>query len=104
MLDAILLIENYIAVGESGFLADVQRQDAVIRRLEIIGEAVKRLSPDVRTRYPEADWKGAAGLRDVLIHQYMNIDLPTVWKACQQLPDLRRWIEAILAEGLDENR
>jgi uncharacterized protein with HEPN domain len=54
-------------------------QDAVIRNLEIIGEAVKNITPATREQYPDIPWKQIAGLRDILIHQYFGVDLDTIW-------------------------
>ena len=72
-------------------------QDAVIRQLEIIGEATKRLSPDLRRRYPQIPWKRIAGLRDVLIHDYLGVDIALVWRITQTyLPELKHQVEAIL--------
>ena len=61
------------------FLADTKTQDAVIRNLEIIGEATKNLSTELRTRYPDVPWKGMAGVRDRRIHHYFGVNLDIVW-------------------------
>lgn len=61
------------------FLDDVIRQDAIFRRLEIIGEATKNLPEEVREKHAEVPWQQVAGMRDVLIHEYSNISLDTVW-------------------------
>ena len=74
-------------------------QDAAIRNLEIIGEAVKRLSDDFKSQYKNIPWRNVAGLRDVLIHDYMGVDLGNVWNVIQQnLPDLKK----VVKEKLDE--
>ena len=79
------------------FRADIRTQDAVIRNLEIIGEATKNLSPDLRDKYPDVPWKGMAGIRDRLIHQYFGINLDIVWDiATGELPDLASQINRIL--------
>jgi uncharacterized protein with HEPN domain len=83
ILDAINKIESYIAVGRDVFFSDSHWQDAVIRQLEIMGEATKRLSQDLRRRHPNIPWKRIAGLRDVLIHDYFGVDLNMVWQITQ---------------------
>jgi uncharacterized protein with HEPN domain len=85
ILDSIAKIEQYTsAMDEQGFLADTQVQDAVLRRLEIMGEAVKNIPQAVRDKYPEIPWKRVAGLRDVLIHEYFGINVRRAWKMAKQ--------------------
>jgi uncharacterized protein with HEPN domain len=97
--DAIAKIERYAAVGRERFFTEPHWQDAVIRQLEVIGEATKRLFPELRGQYPEIAWRRMAGLRDVLIHDYMGVDLDVVWGVTQRaLPDLKRQIQTILNE------
>ncbi len=83
VLDAIEKIERYIAVGRDEFMTASHWQDAVIRQLEIIGEAVKRLSSDTTARRPDVPWRRISGMRDVLIHDYMGVDLAAVWAVTQ---------------------
>ena len=102
MLDAIEKIDAYVAVGRETFLTTSHWHDAVIRQLEIIGEATKRLSQPLRDQYDAIPWRRIAGLRDVLIHDYMGVDLEAVWEITQrQLPELKRTIQIILKT--DEN-
>ncbi len=90
-------IESYISVGHEVFLTTSHWQDAVVRQLEIIGEATKRLSEDLRSRHPQIPWRRIAGLRDVLIHDYMGVDIEKVWLITQhELPKLKKVIEEIL--------
>ncbi len=97
ILDAINKIESYVAVGRDVFIFTSHWQDATIRQLEIIGEATKRLSPDLRAQYPEVPWRRVAGLRDVLIHNYMGVDLAAVWEITQKdLPTLKQHVQVIL--------
>jgi uncharacterized protein with HEPN domain len=99
ILEAIEKIESYIAVGHEVFMSTTHWQDAVIRQLEIIGEATKRLSQDLRTRHHEIPWRRIAGLRDVLIHDYMGVDLSAVWEITQrELPVLKKYVRMILAK------
>ena len=94
--DAIQDIRDYASVGRDGFMADRMRQDAVIRKLEIIGEAVKHLSDSVRNRRPDIPWKQIAGMRDRLTHGYFGVDLALVWRVLERdLPSLDAAIDDI---------
>ncbi len=74
-------------------------QDAVVRRLEIIGEAVKGLPDEVRDRHPEIPWRQVAGARDILSHEYFRVDLGLTWEMVKtNLPDLAASVRLMLAE------
>ena len=84
-------ITNLQTLEETDYL-----QDAVVRCLEVIGEATKRLSQDFRDRHPEVPWRAMAGMRDLLIHAYDRVDLEEVWEAYRQFPWLREQIFAMV--------
>ncbi|MDX2034347.1 MAG: DUF86 domain-containing protein [Blastocatellia bacterium] len=92
-------IAAYVSVGKVAFLSQSHWHDATIRQLEIIGEATKQLSMELRDSHAEIPWRRIAGLRDVLIHDYMGVDLDAVWEVTQgHLPALKEQVETILAE------
>lgn len=81
------------------FLKDIKTQDAVVRNLEVIGEATKNLSSRLRKICPQIPWKELAGVRDKMIHHYFGISYEIVWKiAREQLPQLLPQIEALLTQ------
>lgn len=80
------------------FKNDRMRIDAVVRNFEIVGEATKHLSPDLKARYPNTDWKSIAGFRDTLIHGYFGVDLEILWDIIvNKIPLLQVEIAAIVA-------
>ncbi|MFM6037393.1 MAG: DUF86 domain-containing protein [Sphaerospermopsis kisseleviana] len=90
-------IEEYTQGGKEEFMLTKMIQDAVIRNFEIIGEATKRLSPELRSQYSDIPWQQMAGLRDVLIHDYLKVNLNLVWQIIEQnLSDLKLQVTQIL--------
>ncbi|MCD6135421.1 DUF86 domain-containing protein [Candidatus Bipolaricaulota bacterium] len=74
--------------------------DAVLRNLEIIGEAAKKIPPEIRDRYPQVDWRGISGLRNVLAHAYFGLDDETLWDIVQnKVPQLISTLDAISYQG-----
>lgn len=100
ILDAIERVEEYLqGVGESQFNDTHLLQDGVIRQIEIIGEAVRHLSKDIRHTYPEIPWQDVAGMRDKLIHDYFGVDVEKVWLTAQEdLPVLKSQVTGILKD------
>jgi uncharacterized protein with HEPN domain len=98
VLDAIDRIEEYTRdITYRDFLNNHLRQDAAIRQIEVIGEAVKKLSSDLKKGHPEIPWKDVAGMRDKLIHDYFGVDLDAVWDTVEKdLPRLKDKIRAIV--------
>lgn len=96
-------ILEFTAGGHEDFHDSPIIQDAVLRNFEVIGEAVKQLSPEIKARYSEVNWRDVAGLRDVLIHNYIGVNLDMVWHIVQDdLATLKRTIDAMRAEIEDE--
>ena len=100
ILDAINTVEEYLqGVDEKQFKATQLLQDGTIRQIEIIGEAVRHISKDIRKTYPEIPWQDVAGMRDKLIHQYFGVDIEKVWDTAKEdLPVLKNQVSGILKD------
>lgn len=98
ILDACRKIESYAAGFDvHQFRSDEKTIDAVVRNLEVIGEATKKLPVAIRTAIPGVDWQRIAGLRDILIHEYFGIDLDIIWDVvANRVPQLRGAIQQFL--------
>ena len=94
ILDCVADIEEYVeTISQHDFLHDKKTQDATMRKLQIIGEAVKNLPLPFRKKHTEIDWKEIAGMRDILIHEYFGIHLKIVWTTIKKdLPKLKKAI------------
>lgn len=99
ILESVNIIEDGISkLSEEDFLKNIPAQDAIIRRLEIIGEAVRNLPADLKQSTPNIPWQDIADLRNKLIHEYFGVDAKLVWNVIQNdLPSLKEQIQKLLA-------
>ncbi|MFN8474789.1 MAG: DUF86 domain-containing protein [Anaerolineae bacterium] len=106
ILDAIEKSEQFVhGMTYEEFRQDDKTVFAVVRALEIVGEATKQIPPSVRADYAEIPWREMAGMRDKLIHDYFGVNLLVVWKtATEDMPTLRPLLEAILDDADDSPR
>ncbi|MBK8293432.1 MAG: DUF86 domain-containing protein [Solirubrobacterales bacterium] len=97
LLDAIDRVLEYTQPGEAQFRTDLKTQDAVLRNLETLGEAAKKLDDETRALSSEAPWREITGFRDVIAHDYLEVDLDLVWNVVESdLPHLRKTILGLL--------
>src|SRR4030067_1226835 len=104
ILEAIQQIRTYLAdQDEEAFKKDRKTQDAVIRNLEVIGEAAGKLPSQIQKDEPEIDWRKITGLRNILIHEYFGINLPIVWDVVQhKLDSLETVCRTLLARTAEQ--
>jgi uncharacterized protein with HEPN domain len=96
ILECITNIESYLPNGKEDFFSSRLIQDAVIRNLEVIGEATKRISKEFRDQHPNVPWREMAGLRDVLIHDYFGVDNGIVWNVVEkEIPPLKEILDLL---------
>lgn len=96
--EAAYLTSESEGLDRAAFLADPTLRRAFARSIEIMGEATKNLSDELRNRYPDVAWRAMAGMRDHLIHGYLGVDYEIVWDvAANEAPMLRDRLEAIIA-------
>lgn len=100
MLDAADKATEFVAgLDTHTFVADSKTTYAVVRALELIGEAAKKIPSSIRRRYPDVEWSAMAGMRDRLTHEYFGVNLDVVWQTVQEdLPILRPRLRSIIQE------
>jgi len=99
MLDRIALVEEFTEDGKDVFYASRMQQEAVIRSLEIMGEASRNLSEDFRNAHPDVPWRQIAAFRNFVIHVYWDIKLERIWSVVEnELPTLKPQLETILGD------
>ena len=98
ILGAIVEVEEFTrSMSYDDFILDKRTINAVIRSLEVLGEATKNIPAGFRNKHPNVPWSKMAGMRDVLIHDYMGVDLKTVWKVGQErLPEIKPLVESLV--------
>ena len=103
IVEAIKLILRYVEkVNLETLAVNIKKQDAILRRIAIIGEATKRLSKDFREQHPTIPWKEIAGMRDVITHDYDEVDLDEVWTVIDEnLPHLLDYIKPLVSPKND---
>lgn len=98
--DAIAKIDTFTMGGKQAFMDSALIQDAVVRNLEVIGEATKRLTQETKMATPHIPWRRVAGLRDILIHDYARVNFEAVWNVVEEhLPSLRQTIASLLRDS-----
>lgn len=99
ILECIERIEEYVADGEVAFSKDRKTQDAVLRNLHTLSESTQRLSDGIKNQHPKTDWKAIAGFRNVIVHDYLGVNLRRVWEIVSEyLPALKIEVESMLKE------
>lgn len=105
ILDGITEIESFTEdVDLNALAANREKTLAVVKLLEILGEAVKKIPNEIKSRYPDVKWRGLAGMRDILVHAYWKIDIEVVWASIQEdVPVLKQAVSQIMGE-LEDGR
>ncbi len=103
VIECIERIERYVADGQQAFLEDTRTQDAVLRNLHTLTELIQRVSDEVQVAYPQVDWRNIGAFRNVVVHDYLGIDLDQVWDIVENnLPGLKDHLKVILKD-LDQD-
>jgi len=104
ILESAELIESYLASTPEGeFYKSGEKQDAILHRLQIIGEAAKHIPRTYREKWSHIPWKDIAGIRDIIVHEYFGITLSMIWKtAVEDIPHLKQQILLILKTSAND--
>jgi uncharacterized protein with HEPN domain len=99
ILDCIDHILQFTSDGKNSFLADRKTQDAVLRNLHTLSESIQRISADTKLKYPEVPWREISAFRNVVVHDYLGIELERIWDIIERdLPPLKMHIKSIIGE------
>ena len=102
--DFIKNILEYTQDGKEYYFSDAKTRDAVVRNLEVIGEATKNISEDLRNSYPDIPWKQMAGMRDKIIHEYFGVNQKVIWNVVEnEIVGLQTKINSII-DILEKNK
>jgi uncharacterized protein with HEPN domain len=97
MGECITRIAQYVAGDREAFMRSTLIQDAVLRNLQTLGQSAGRISSALRNVHPEVNWRGIMGLRNVLVHDYLGINLERIWEIVERdVPELQRQVETLL--------
>ena len=103
ILDCIGRIEQYVADGRESCMTSTLIQDAVNRNLQVLAQSSQRISDDIKTAHPEIEWRALVAFRNILVHDYLGINLDQVWELFEpELATLKQEIEAVM-QGLDDS-
>ena len=99
ILECIEHIRSYTCDGRNVFLTDAKTRDAVLRNLHTLTESAQRLSKELQTKYPQVPWKNIQAFRNVVVHDYLGIDVNLIWDIIEKdLPELKPLIKKMLKE------
>lgn len=97
-LECIERIESYTDGGRAEFMSSGLIQDAVVRNLQVMCESVSRVPEDISSGHPEIEWRGISGLRNILVHDYLGVDVELIWQVVEtRLPALKNSLETLSA-------
>jgi uncharacterized protein with HEPN domain len=100
ILECIQKIEDYTEMDKARFMHSSMIQDAVVRNLQVMAESTQRISEKIKLGYPDVEWRGIAGFRNILVHDYLGLDFGKIWEVIERrLPTLKTQIEKILEKS-----